>query len=67
MEKNSKIYVAGHRGMVGSAIVRELERQGYGNLVVRAHEELALCRQNPGEAIGKSHGKICLQQGGSLP
>ena len=30
MEKNSKIYVAGHRGMVGSAIVRELQRQGYG-------------------------------------
>ena len=29
MEKNAKIYVAGHRGMVGSAIVRELERQGY--------------------------------------
>ena len=29
MEKNSKIYVAGHRGMVGSAIVRELQRQGY--------------------------------------
>lgn len=31
MEKDSKIYVAGHRGMVGSAIVRELERQGYTN------------------------------------
>lgn len=31
MEKNAKIYVAGHRGMVGSAIVRELERQGYGS------------------------------------
>ena len=29
MEKNAKIYVAGHRGMVGSAIVRELKRQGY--------------------------------------
>ena len=33
MEKNSKIYVAGHRGMVGSAIVRELQRQGYTNIV----------------------------------
>ena len=32
MEKNSKIYVAGHRGMVGSAIVRELQRQGYTNI-----------------------------------
>lgn len=45
MEKNSKIYVAGHRGMVGSAIVRELERQGYTNIVARAHAELDLCRQ----------------------
>ena len=33
MEKDAKIYVAGHRGMVGSAIVRELERQGYHNLM----------------------------------
>ena len=45
MEKLSKIYVAGHRGMVGSAIVRELKRQGYENLVVRTHKELDLCRQ----------------------
>ncbi len=45
MQKNSKIYVAGHRGMVGSAIVRELERQGYTNIVTRTHAELDLCRQ----------------------
>lgn len=45
MEKNAKIYVAGHRGMVGSAIVRELKRQGYENIVVRTHKELDLCRQ----------------------
>ena len=45
MNKDSKIYVAGHRGMVGSAIVRELRRQGYGNLVLRTHRELDLCRQ----------------------
>lgn len=45
MEKNSKIYIAGHRGMVGSAIVRELQRQGYTNLIVRTHGELNLCRQ----------------------
>ena len=32
MDKDAKIYVAGHRGMVGSAIVRELRRQGYGNI-----------------------------------
>ena len=45
MEKNSKIYVAGHRGMVGSAIVRELERQGYTNIITRTHAELDLTDQ----------------------
>ncbi len=45
MEKNSKIYVAGHRGMVGSAIVRELERQGYRNIITRTHAELDLTDQ----------------------
>lgn len=45
MEKNSKIYVAGHRGMVGSAIVRELQRQGYNNIITRTHKELDLCNQ----------------------
>lgn len=46
MEKNAKIYVAGHRGMVGSAIVRELQRQGYTNIVTRTHKELDLTRQD---------------------
>ncbi len=45
MEKDAKIYVAGHRGMVGSAIVRQLEKQGYRNIVTRTHEELDLTRQ----------------------
>lgn len=45
MEKDSKIYVAGHRGMVGSAIVRELKRQGYTNLLTRSHSELDLTCQ----------------------
>ena len=45
MDKDAKIYVAGHRGMVGSAIVRELNRQGYRNLIVRTHGELDLTRQ----------------------
>lgn len=45
MKKDSKIYVAGHRGMVGSAIVRELERQGYNNIVTRTHAELDLTDQ----------------------
>ena len=42
MEKNSRIFVAGHRGLVGSAICRALERQGYKNLVMRTHAELDL-------------------------
>ena len=42
MEKGAKIYVAGHRGMVGSAIVRELRRQGYTGIVTRTHSELDL-------------------------
>ena len=46
MQKDSKIYVAGHRGMVGSAIVRELKSQGYENIVIRTHQELDLCRQD---------------------
>ena len=45
MEKESKIYVAGHKGMVGSAIVRALKKQGYNNIIVRTHKELDLCRQ----------------------
>ncbi len=43
MEKNSKIYIAGHRGLVGSAIKREFERKGYTNLIYKTHLELDLC------------------------
>ena len=46
MEKDAKIYVAGHKGMVGSAIVRQLEAQGYTNIIVRSHKELDLTRQD---------------------
>lgn len=45
MEKNSKIYVAGHRGMAGSAIVRNLEEKGFHNLVFRTSQELDLRNQ----------------------
>lgn len=45
MEKSSKIFVAGHRGMVGSAIVRQLVAQGYTNIITRTHSELDLTRQ----------------------
>ena len=51
MEKKDKIYVAGHCGMVGSAIVRELERQGYQNIVTRSHAALDLTRQEAVEAF----------------
>jgi GDP-L-fucose synthase len=45
MKKNAKIYVAGHRGLVGSAIVKELAVRGYGNIITRSHEELDLTSQ----------------------
>lgn len=45
MDFNSKIYVAGHRGMVGSAIVRNLEANGYKNIIGRTHKELNLTNQ----------------------
>jgi GDP-L-fucose synthase len=45
MEKEAKIYVAGHRGMVGSAIVRRLEKEGYPNIITRTSEELDLRNQ----------------------
>ena len=45
MEKSASIYVAGHTGMVGSAVVRELTRLGYDNLLLRTHGELELTNQ----------------------
>jgi GDP-L-fucose synthase len=46
MIKTSKIYIAGHRGLVGSAIVKNLQAKGYTNLVYKTHHELDLCSQN---------------------
>ena len=51
MNKDSKIYVAGHRGMVGSAIMRELRKQGYTNIITRSHAELDLTRQEAVESF----------------
>lgn len=51
MDRTAKIFVAGHRGLVGSAIVRRLRAGGYGNLVVRTHAELDLTRQTEVEAF----------------
>ncbi len=50
MDKSSKIYVAGHRGMVGSAIIRKLNAEGFNNLIVRNSNELDLRNQ---EAVSK--------------
>ncbi len=46
MDKNSKIFIAGHRGLVGSAIVRALQKEGFSNLVLKAHKELDLTNQH---------------------
>lgn len=55
MEKNAKIYVAGHRGMVGSAIVRKLQDEGYENLLLRTSAELDLRNQQATETFFKEH------------
>jgi GDP-L-fucose synthase len=49
MQKGSKIYVAGHRGLVGSAVMRSLQAKGYDNIITRSHAELNLLNQ---EAVG---------------
>lgn len=53
MEKNARIYVAGHRGMVGSAIVRKLKDLGYTNLILRTSSELDLRDQSATRAFFK--------------
>ena len=46
MNKNSKIYIAGHNGMVGSAILNKLKQEGYDNLIYKTSSELDLINQN---------------------
>jgi len=55
MEKSSKIYVAGHKGMVGSAIVRKLQREGYNNLVLQTSSDLDLRNQAQVDFFFNSH------------
>ena len=55
MEKSSRIYVAGHRGLVGSAIVRALRRQEYDNLILCSHAELDLTNRPAVEAFFDQH------------
>ena len=45
MEKEAKIYVAGHNGLVGSSIIRKLKKEGYENIITRSHSELDSTRQ----------------------
>ncbi|NSW45090.1 MAG: GDP-L-fucose synthase [Bacteroidales bacterium] len=54
MEKHEKIYVAGHRGMVGSAIVRKLQALGYNNIITASHQELDLLQQQQVERFFKT-------------
>jgi len=51
MDKGSKIYVAGHRGLVGSSLVKRLREEGYSNLVLKTSKELDLRRQADVEAF----------------
>lgn len=60
MASDSKIYVAGHRGMVGSAIVRKLEALGYTNLITRTSTELDLRRQEQVEALFAAEKPDCV-------
>lgn len=53
MEKDAKIYIAGHRGLVGSALLRKLEREGYSNIIYRSSAELDLRRQERVESFLK--------------
>ena len=45
MDKNAKIFICGHRGMVGSACLRKFQKEGYTNIVTRTHAELDLRNQ----------------------
>lgn len=51
MKKNSRIYIAGHTGLVGSAILRKLQKEGFSNLILRSHAELDIERQNNVESF----------------
>ena len=55
LDKNSKIYVAGHNGMVGSAIVRRLRNQGFSNIITQTRTELDLCDQSAVKAFFSKH------------
>ena len=53
MNKTDRIYIAGHNGMVGSAIIRKLKSEGYENLVIKKYNEILLTQASNGEQIIK--------------
>lgn len=55
MLKKSKIYIAGHRGLVGSAILRKLKEKGYKNIIVKSHQELDLSNQTAVDTFFKKY------------
>ena len=59
MEYNSKIYVAGHRGLVGSAILRRLESEGYKNIIHKPEKSWDLTRQSAVEAFFEKENPRC--------
>ena len=69
MNKDSKIFVAGHRGLVGSAILKNLKAKGYTNFVLRTHAELDLTDQLCGREAGicVSVGRPCRRDYGEQP
>lgn len=60
IRKEDKIYIAGHGGMVGSAIMRKLRAEGYGNIITRSHSELDLKRQEDVEAFFNDEQPDCV-------
>ena len=66
MNKDSKIYVAGHTGLAGSAIVRELEGRGYNNVIVRTHDELDLTQGIDCDLLDDAYIFMCAAHAGGI-
>lgn len=65
MKSDSKIYIAGHRGLVGSAIIKNLRERGYQNLLTRTHAELDLTDQRAvRDFFCKRAAGVCIPCGG---
>jgi GDP-L-fucose synthase len=61
MNKGAKIYIAEHRGLVGSAILRQLKKERYENIITRSHQELDLIRQaDVEEFFAEEKAGVCL-------